>query len=364
MPIFFGARFQNPSASVSLSQTETTQLLQTIWPELLLSDADLKNRNYAAFVKYLNEELHTFYEDRPAAGAVPCKAFAGLVQLLRDNRCVLQKDIVSLVGSTFLYVKGDLLQQAIDLALRIWLTMNIQSEVNTLEAHLTPVLWTSETSPEGLVSTLFKRSDQAVYVPARIHSKLTAVRLVKLCGIKINWGNNLVDHLNYEPKARVLTIYEHKICLMNHSRSAKDSMFPLAVLKEAIDTLNLLFPYNDKATEQFLSGEKRYFFDLGTCDRDRELDLSRYPIWRAKLANLIVAFNEPTHHWKGLLNDRRNIADWVALWIAVLVLVLTILSIAFGSISTAFAIMQYNFAVAQACATTVDAAKVLPQYCS
>jgi len=119
MPIFFGARFHSPSASASLSQTETTQLLQTIWPELLLSDADLKNRNYAAFVKYLNKELHTFYEDRPAAGAVPCKAFAGLVQLLRDNRCVLQKDIVSLVGSTFLYVKDDLFQQAIDLALQL-----------------------------------------------------------------------------------------------------------------------------------------------------------------------------------------------------------------------------------------------------
>ncbi|KAH8742785.1 hypothetical protein F5882DRAFT_423926, partial [Hyaloscypha sp. PMI_1271] len=58
----------------------------------------------------------------------------------------------------------------------------------------------------------------------------------------------------------------------------------------------------------------------------------------------------------------RNVAGWATFWIGILVLILTLVSIAFGTVSTVYAIKQYELALAQACSTE-GAAQLLPNYC-
>jgi hypothetical protein len=168
-------------------------------------------------------------------------------------------------------------------------------------------------------------------------------------GVKIQWTDNLVDHLNFDKRRRILSVYEHKICLVNHLKGKDSTIIPHAVLQEAIDTMNLLFPFADVQTRDLLSKESKPFYGLGSDMRGRMLNLSDYDVWRNRVSVLVDVFNEPPRDFRQLISDRRKLIDWVTLWIGILVLVLTIVSIASGTVSSVYAIKQYELALAQAC---------------
>jgi hypothetical protein len=285
---------------------------------------------------------------------------------VEDNKTKTRKEILDFAQKRFLNVGVDVILHAVELALRLSLTINVCSENIILQANGTAIKWPDDCTPIRLVDDSLARvsenNSQRNDVPVKISLHLTAARLANIYRIRIIWTDNLVDHLDFAPKSRTLTVYQHKILLVNHLRTADNSIIPSEVLEETIDTFNLLFPFGDDNTRQFLLREKKQFYGLGNCGRDRQLDLTKYILWRGRLCDVIEAFNEPPHQWRQLLSDRRNMVDWVTLWVALLVLLLTLVSIAFGTLSTVFAIKQYNLAVAQACITD-NAQRLLPNYC-
>jgi hypothetical protein len=192
--------------------------------------------------------------------------------------------------------------------------------------------------------------------------RFTAAHLVKVCNIKLNWTDNLADHLRFDKKYRVLTMYKHKICLVNHYESEGIAIIPQDILLEALDTLNLLFPFSDESTRELLLKEKQPFWSLGNCKRERELDLSKYSYWGDQLTELHRVFHEPPHNWWQLLIDRRDKKEYVTLMIAILAFILALFSLILGAISAVYAVKQYNLGIAQACSTW-QGETMLAQYC-
>ncbi|KAF2106619.1 hypothetical protein BDV96DRAFT_590896 [Lophiotrema nucula] len=212
-----------------------------------------------------------------------------------------------------------------ELCIRIWLTINVKSPsiaVGPVYQHDVPIKWTEDRSLQDLIRVRFKKcaaSGNPRY-RTRLEGKFTAAYLVNVCEMKLHWTDNLTDHLCQDPDQHVFTVYKHKICLLNHSKSKDGCPIPKDVLEEALDTLDLLFPFGDPATKQLLKKENQLvFYQLGNRARDRELDLSRYEYWREELDDLVDSFRKPPRSWKQLATDRRNLMEWAAFWVAVMV---------------------------------------------
>lgn len=181
-----------------------------------------------------------------------------------------------------------------------------------------------------------------------VDMKFSAAYLVRVCGMSIQWTDCLSDHLATDSQGKVLTIYKHKIFLPNHLKSNEPYPILRSVLEEALDTLNLLFPFGDAATRQLLAREKQLgFYGLGGCKRDRDLNIQRYRHWREELDSLVDSFNRPPRTWKQLVTDRRNPKDYITFWLTVMVALMTVVRIPGNIISAMFAVKAYQVQLAQ-----------------
>lgn len=114
--------------------------------------------------------------------------------------------------------------------------------------------------------------------------------------------------------------------------------------------------------------------------------LSDYSHWGEQIGMLRDVLNDPPKGYHQLVLDKehRNFLNWATFWIAFLVALLTVISIAFGIVGVVYAILSYaisvksyqvavdslnagiqqlELAVAMACGDAETAAR-LPQYCS
>lgn len=265
--------------------------------------------------------------------------------------------------------------RSIELCARMWLTINISSEntsLDRIEAHTSSQQWPETLSLSALVDSLFLPTAKSFTTGAfQSNWLLSIAKLVSTSGLKIKWTSNLVDHLNFDRKSKILVLYEHKIWLFNHLEAKVSSPFKPEIIEETIDTLNLLFPQNDGGqNRRFLDKQDMHFHRLGNLGRPRRFYITGYPIWGAKLLKLVEFSKEPVDHWWGALLDRRNLKDWAAFWIAILALALTVIALAFGVVLAVFTIKQYQMAVkqyglslAQWCLSSSDLPTALQSYC-
>ncbi|RBR24529.1 uncharacterized protein FIESC28_02725 [Fusarium coffeatum] len=177
-------------------------------------------------------------------------------------------------------------------------------------------------------------------------------------GYAINWTHDLSDHLAIDWKYKEITVYEHKIHLFNHLRFPDNAIIPEDIVAEAIDTLNLLFPFQDDATKRFLDKEKKLFYGLGFCNRPRKLDLDDYTFWRDRIEDLGYILRQPAVGLHQLRLDKggSNMLQISAFWITVVLGLVTLVSIAFAVGATVYGVKQYSIslkqyelAVAEAC---------------
>jgi hypothetical protein len=181
-----------------------------------------------------------------------------------------------------------------------------------------------------------------------IEPRFTAAYFVNTSGMSIQWTDDISSHLSFDLERNVLTIYRHKICLVNHLDNLQDCPIARELLVEMLDTLNLLFPFGDLATKQLLlkQGQKS-MYSLGSCNRGRDLDLAHYQYFGEALEYLIESFNTAPRTWRQLALDRRNKLEWSAFWMTVMVAVLTVVSIPCNIIQATYSIKAYRVALAQ-----------------
>ncbi|KAI1186006.1 hypothetical protein F5B17DRAFT_432046 [Nemania serpens] len=219
-----------------------------------------------------------------------------------------------------------------------------------------------------------------------IPRSLAIAHLCKSSGFTVNWTSDLGRHLNIDWESHRITVYEHFIYLCNHITYPADTAIPGGILKEAVDTINLLFPSDQKRTKKFIKNKGKTFYRPSYCGSERRMRLSDYSHWGEQIGMLRDVLNDPPKGYHQLVLDKehRNFLNWATFWIAFLVALLTVISIAFGIVGVVYAILSYaisvksyqvavdslnagiqqlELAVAMACGDAETAAR-LPQYCS
>ncbi|RDW63327.1 hypothetical protein BP6252_10872 [Coleophoma cylindrospora] len=165
-----------------------------------------------------------------------------------------------------------------------------------------------------------------------------------IAGFNIVWTNSLLDHLSVVDEENQITVYIfHQVSILELHQTVTPDVIPADLIEETFETLALLLPRTDeKTTAWYDKLQKKHDLDPGTFRRsylkleDRELHHFKY--WRSRLVKLKKAFdehepNKPTQWWR----DDRKPVQWWTFWVAILVLILTIL---FGLIQSVTGLLQ------------------------
>lgn len=244
--------------------------------------------------------------------------------------------------------------------------------------------WTEHMTLAQLLSNTFPKTPppSSLNTQALINPKLTMEYLCTFHKFDWKFTQNLSEHLDIrwassENSKPALMIYKHKVFLHNerkeHILGNTRSKLPIDLVEEALDTLNLLFPYDDRRTRRILRAKDREadFHDLAWCGRGRSLDLRRYAYWGERIMQLSEISKGELLGFSQLKADRdgRNLMQAMNFWTAIWVAVLTIVSVVIGGLSIRYAVLSYevskiayDLALAQACAVP-DAEAQLPRFC-
>lgn len=106
-------------------------------------------------------------------------------------------------------------------------------------------------------------------------------------------------------------------------------IIPNQVLHEAIQTLNLLFPVSDPGSEKVLMRQdlKVRFHVDEPYGGPRRLNLFDYNVWRDRLLEPYEdIYQSPPASWTQLWKDDRNPQQFWTFWIALFILLLTVVS--------------------------------------
>ncbi|KAK8112957.1 hypothetical protein PG984_013483 [Apiospora sp. TS-2023a] len=143
-----------------------------------------------------------------------------------------------------------------------------------------------------------------------------------------------------EQRYRGILRIRYKSPLLTNLCQSSESLLPDGLAEETLQTLALLCPSTDRETRRWLPRIPSIDQCLAHCGRLKtELrQIERFHFWRDRLVMLKQAYDEAqpktlTQWW----HDRRNGVQWYTFWVAVLVLVLTIL---FGLIQSVEGALQ------------------------
>lgn len=359
-----------------MNETGDNQLFEALWPQL--RDEDFASFDYKRVSRFFRhqKDIVTAELELPSIEHAAHK-LASLINGLKElNRESLIVENALSVTRTVLPNAPASADVLLKLALRTQLTLDIRFTEPVTSKHpgdasaqgTYHVTWNPKSTLLEAVQGAFdtkQKSHSASLGGGKINPRLTMAFLCSRRNFTIIWTWNLFDHLNIDWKERTITVYEHKIYLWNHLRHSTEPVIPRAILGEAIDTLNLLFPSDDRRTNSLLEEDGKPFNSLGDLGRDWCYNLEDFHYWRDRLADLMHIMSEEPMGLRqlALSDDGRNFLQFMTFWVAVAVAILTIISIASGTASTVYAAKQYHLAVAQACSIP-DARNALSAYCS
>ena len=229
--------------------------------------------------------------------------------------------------------------ETINLAARLWLTISIGSLQHAFNPGST-VSWNSGKLSDTL-RLAFQPKHQlsdTVKLPKSFH----AANLERIAGIEIVWTSNLADHLSLKDDDSKVMLYHHASWLDLHKLS-KASILPDDLIDETLLTLALLLPSSDAKVQTWLCKKQKElcldpsigsYGPLNAAARQIE----NFHYWRDRLVILKQAFDESEPQTLSIWwHDDRKKVQWFTLWVAVLVLVLTIV---FGIVTSVSGIVQ------------------------
>lgn len=257
-------------------------------------------------------------------------------------------------------------------AISAWLTISIGINAWTRR----PPEWNDGETLKVAITRLFEKNVRCP-LPSNLDQQqlpedLTAASLTNYYGFSIHWIHDLNTHLSIDWKNEVLNVYEHKILAYNHARYPTPSLpVPDQLFEEVIDTLNLLFPFQDGPTKKLLAEDNIAFHGLGLCGRPRKLVLNDYHFFKGQIADLHGITQGPSIGLQQLFldDDGKNLISTFNFWIVATVGLLTILGMAIAIASLVYSVKQYNLAwkeyeldVAQACGDS-SVRELVPHLC-
>lgn len=343
------------------------EIVSRIWPSSGIEENSISDELYKTFLHYVEEECNHRRHHSSKSAIQTLDSTLSILDDFRNTRNKTRRELLSSISRKFINIEDQTILDQMDIAARLLLTFHIRSSSSSLgpiDIGVDSIGWLNDQTLEDLVHSRINRSCG----PATRHrhrefdEDFTATFLSSTCGIRLHWTNNLADHLKLNRKRRSISVYQHKVCLLHHLDSSEEPILPRPLLSETLDTFELLFPWHNKDTRSFLLENNKPIYGLGRCGRKRIPNIEHYVFWGHRLSDLLDVFEDPPRNVWQLWRDQRNFNEWAAFWLALLVIVLTVVSIVAGMVSTVYSIKQYNLALAQACVAE-DAAKQLPGFC-
>ena len=215
----------------------------------------------------------------------------------------------------------------IDLALRLWLMIPIGC-FRQISVPGSELEWRQGSLYDGIAAQFAKSS--LVKESVSLGKVFNARNLDRIGGLRIIWTNNLIDHLRMHDDDTRVSIFHHATFLI-YQKQMRNRIFPSGLMEETLQTLALPLPCHDtKVKKWYRSQNLRFALDENAIKNpplkteDRQLD--KFEFWHDRLAILKDVFDdaEPStivQWWQ----DRRRRVQWYTFWVAVLVLILTIL---------------------------------------
>jgi hypothetical protein len=364
--------------------------------------SDIHQEHYTEYLRFADAQIEIFKSVCPEPS--PFEDFfdalelisllQGEVNLTRRRAAELAASILLPDGCDASAENADVVWRCVELAVCLWTTLNIRVLADTscsLTSRATLAvfpgqvshLWIDDGPLQAFILGNFENRGQSKIKATcvSLSPKCTMAYLSQAYDFRPHWTSNLADHLKIEVDNRTITVYEHKIFLWNHLKSTENSsdknnspILPRSMLAEALDTLNILFPFGDDSTEALLrrEGKEASFYGLGNCTRDREPEMSRYEHWRDELEEIAAVVSLPARGRAQFLLDREgtNSRDVWTFWTAIAFGALAVIGVASGVYSAVYArkafdigVLQYQLALAQACAAE-NATDYLPGFCS
>ncbi|KAK7959784.1 uncharacterized protein PG986_004638 [Apiospora aurea] len=233
--------------------------------------------------------------------------------------------------------EDELLENAIDLAASLALMCDFGIAPLGFSGR-TELEWTRG-SLQAFLADYFNEPPVLSLESMKLEKTFIARNLTTIGGIEIIWTENLVDHLRLSDDDTKIHIFHHA-SFLEYQKHSSESLLPDVLAAETLQTLALLCPGTDRETRRWLSRLPSIDRRLGHCGRLKtELrQIERFHFWRDRLIMLKQAYDEAqpktlTQWW----HDRRNGVQWYTFWVAVLVLVLTIV---FGLIQSVEGALQ------------------------
>lgn len=237
-------------------------------------------------------------------------------------------------------------KNSIFLAVRLWLMLNVNSsDIHALTPGRSSLEWTEDQSLDDFIEACFPASE---YTPARLSQwpySLNAYNLQRVGGFIIVWTDHLADHLYLNEDLGYIHIYHHVQVLRGLLRAKNQHhSLPEKLIVETLQSLTLLIPRaNFDCKRWFAKHAENIDGGAGDVEPLRWARLpEKYKYWGQRLENIRLAYDasEPKNlgqWWR----DRRNKVQWYTFWVAILVLVLTIV---FGLIQSITGVMQVYYA--------------------
>ncbi|KAN0090497.1 hypothetical protein V8E51_019076 [Hyaloscypha variabilis] len=217
------------------------------------------------------------------------------------------------------------LDNAIDLAVRLWLMIHIGKLPRAVTGQ-SNVVW-KEGSLRATVNEQFQH--QLILTDSVKFEKVFNLRNVeRIADVKIQWTPNLVDHLkfNEDGKKPVLNVFHHATFLKYHENS---TIYPQGLIQETLRTLALLLPSHDKSTRKWFTPHLtslRLDATVLACGQlkleARQID--HFKFWHDRLVVLKQYFDDsqPRTIKQWWFDDRKRV-QWF--WVAIVLVVCTVL---------------------------------------
>ncbi|MCJ1453719.1 hypothetical protein MMC28_004067 [Mycoblastus sanguinarius] len=238
---------------------------------------------------------------------------------------------------------------SIFLAVRLWLMLNVgSSAILTLFPGRSSLGWTEDQSLDSFIDTCFPVSELGPTLSQWPFS-LNVYNLQRIGGFDIVWTDHLADHLYLNEDIGTISVYHHVQVLRGLlPNKSPDQALPDGLIVETLQTLALLIPRaNRDCTKWFQRIHVKNAKDIDQGAGDVELwhwarSPEKYKFWGQRLITIKLAYetSEPKNlgQW---WHDRRSKVQWYTFWVAILVLILTIV---FGLIQSITGVMQVYYA--------------------
>ncbi|KAI0539604.1 hypothetical protein GGR58DRAFT_228102 [Xylaria digitata] len=224
---------------------------------------------------------------------------------------------------------------SVDLAARLLLMLKVGVVKHQASPHLCLKWETGDL--QSFVRERFNKSPVLDSHNVRLPKSFDVWSISNVGGLKVEFTDDLADHLLLVDDDTTVLLFHHASFL----ECQVNTLYPEGLVEETLRTLALLFPQSEFGSSIRGSKTKREWFQrlcreskpcsidarVALCGNLRAEDrrIERFTFWRDRLIILKQVYDDATprtiQQW---WHDRRNGERWFIFWVAVLVLMITI----------------------------------------